>query len=332
MKPKLSFLFIRALLVLGLVNCLVLSGCGQEETSGPPKPPKGYANNTTMKVAYAAGALKLIEDHPEVPEDIKVTKDLVYKETPEKTLKLDVYHLENLDAPQPLVVFIHGGSWKKGNKDDYRRYLVDYARKGYVTATVAYRLSQEAIFPAALDDVVCALKWLKSHADDYHIDPENIAVVGGSAGAHLAMLLGYRADDSDYKGDCEYPEINADVKAIVNLYGPVDLTTDFAINHPSVKQLLGTDYSEATKSAYENCSPITFISPDDPPTLTFHGTIDDIVPVVQADMLDEALQKNKVPSYYHRLEGWPHTMDLGLKINDYCQYYMDEFFEKYLRQ
>lgn len=331
MKLKTPLIITRSLLVLGMMYGFTLTGCGQEETSGPPQPPDGYANNTTLKVAYATGTLKLIEDHPEVPEDIKVTKDLVYKETPEKTLKLDIYHQKSVGSPQPLLVFIHGGSWKKGNKDDYRRYLVDYAQKGYVTATVAYRFSQEAIFPAAFNDVVCALKWLKSHATEYHIDPERVAVIGGSAGAHLAMMLGYHANDPDYEGDCDYPETDADVKAVVNLYGPVDLTTDFAINHPSVKQLIGTDYSEATKSAYEVSSPIHFITPDDPPTLTFHGTIDDIVPIVQGDMLDEALQKQKVPSYYHRLEGWPHTMDLGLKVNNYCQYYMDEFFAKHLK-
>lgn len=319
------------LLIMLVVSLIVIQACGQTSSSGPPAPPKGYANNTTLKVAYAAGTLKLIDDQPEVPEDISVSRDLIYKTTPEKTLKLDVYRLDSLTSPQPLLVFIHGGSWKKGNKDDYRRYLVDYARKGYVTATVAYRFSQEAVFPAALDDVVCAIKWLKSHAEDYGINPEQVAVIGGSAGAHLAMMLGYRADDADYQGECAVNGVDAEVKAIVNLYGPVDLTTDFAINHSSVKQLIGADYSETSKAAYEAASPITFISSDDPPTLTFHGTIDDIVPVVQADMLDEALQEQKVPSYYHRLEGWPHTMDLGLKINSYCQYYMDEFFAKYLK-
>lgn len=330
MDPKLQIITSRAWLFLGIFAWMVLPGCGQSQTSGPPAPPKGFASNTTLKLAYATGTLKLIEDHPEVPSGITVTKDVVYKETPEKTLKLDIYRADSIQEVRPLLVFIHGGSWKKGNKDDYRRYLVDYALKGYVTATLSYRFSQEAIFPAALDDVVCGLKWLKAHAAEYNFDPDQVAVIGGSAGGHLAMMIGYHANDRDYAGDCDYPGTDAKVKAVVNLYGPVDLTTDFAINHPSVKQLIGQDFSETTKSAYEACSPITFISSDDPPTLTFHGTIDDIVPIVQADMLDEALKEEKIPSYYHRLDGWPHTMDLSLKINNYCQYYMDEFFAKYL--
>lgn len=331
MKSASIFPFFVPILIVGLVIVVVLPGCSQPKTSGPPEPPPGYANNTTLKVAYATGALKLIEGEPEVPENIRVSRDLIYKETPEKTLKLDIYHLDQVNTPQPLLVFIHGGSWKKGDKDDYRKYLVDYANKGYITATVAYRFSQEAIFPAAMDDVVCAVKWLKSHAEDYHIDPDRVAVIGGSAGGHLAMLLGYHGNDPDYRGECDSLEADASVKAIVNLYGPVDLTTDFAINHPSVKQLIGADYSTATQAVYEACSPIQYITSDDPPTLTFHGTLDEIVPIVQADMLDKALQEENVPSFYHRLDGWPHTMDLGLKVNNYCQYYMDEFFQKYLK-
>lgn len=316
-------------ILLIFVGSVLLAGCRQPDPNGAPAPPAGYSSNTTLKVAYAAGTLKLIEDHPPVPENLSLHKDLIYKETAEKTLKLDIYHLDALTGPAPLLVFIHGGSWKKGNKDDYRRYLVDYASKGYVTATVAYRFGQEAAFPAAFDDVVCAVKWLKEHAADYHINPDKIAVIGGSAGGHLAMLVGYRAADTDYTPECA-SDADAQVQAVVNLYGPSDLTTDFAIGHPSVINFLGTEYSEASKSVYLNSSPLFFVSPDDPPTLTFHGTIDDIVPIAQSDKLDSVLQQHGVASYYHRLEGWPHTMDLGLKINNYCQYYMDEFFRKYL--
>ena len=316
------------LLLAGLLTGLCF-GCTPSE-SAVQKPPRGYINESWLKAAYVTGLLKLIEDSPEVPAHLTVHKDLVYKETPQKTLKLDLYQPQNAQKKTPLLIFIHGGSWKSGNKDDYRRYLVDYAEKGYITATVAYRFSQEKPFPAAFDDVVCAVQWLKSNADQYHIDPEKIAVIGGSAGGHLAMMLAYHARDSTYAGDC-VGEIDAEIQAVVNLYGPVDLTTDFAINHPSVKKFLGKDYSEATSQLYEAASPINFISPDDPPTLTFHGTIDQIVPVSQADLLHETLQLKQVPSEYHRLKGWPHTMDLGLKVNRYCQFHMDAFFQKHLR-
>lgn len=315
------------LLLVSIVLLLFNFGCSQSEALAPPK---GYKSTTTMKVAYATGLLKLIESSPDVPDSITVHKDLVYKESPQKPLKLDIYHLNSINEATPLVVFIHGGSWKKGDKDDYRRYLVDYAAKGYVTATLSYRLSPIAPFPAAFDDVVCGIKWLRSNAAKYHIDPDRIAVVGGSAGGHLAMMLGYHGNDSTYVAECAI-EADVNIKAIVNLYGPADLTTDFAINHPSVIQFVGQEYSEETKGAFDAVSPLQFISPDDPPTLTFHGTIDEIVPVEQSDRLHEELQQKNVVSYYHRLKGWPHTMDMGRKVNKYCQYYMDEFFEKHLK-
>jgi acetyl esterase/lipase len=294
-----------------------------------PKPPRGYMNQTTMKVAYATGLLQLIDDEPPVPSSIRLHKDLIYKETDEKTLKLDIYQPKNLQKKAPLLIFVHGGSWKKGDKDDYRRYLVDYAQKGYITATVAYRFSQEAIFPAAFDDVVCAIKWLKANAANYNIDTNNIALLGGSAGGHLVMMAGYHGTDANYTPECETIG-DARVKAIVNLYGPADLTTDFAINHPTVHQFVGASYSEATKGLFQAISPIQYITEGDPPTLTFHGTIDEVVPIAQGDMLQEALQQKNIDSEYHRLDGWPHAMDLGQKINDYCQFHIDQFLEKHL--
>ncbi|HFC01256.1 MAG TPA: alpha/beta hydrolase, partial [Phaeodactylibacter sp.] len=172
--------------ILRAVIILLISfnfSCAQR---GEFEPPKGYWNQFTMKIAYATGRLKLIDPSPEIPNNLIAYRDLVYKKTKEKILKLDLYHKNNITQPTPLLVFIHGGSWKSGDKDDYRRYLVDFAEKGYITATIAYRFSQEAPFPAAFDDVVCAIKWLKDHASAYHVDTENIAVIGGSAGGHLA--------------------------------------------------------------------------------------------------------------------------------------------------
>lgn len=135
---------------LFLLPVLVFS-CASPDLSAPPK---GYRNTNALKIAYAIGTLKLIDPDPEIPANLTVYRDLVYKETVAKPLKLDIYHLSTINKPTPLLVFIHGGSWTKGNKDDYRRYLVDYAEKGYVTATVSYRFAQEASYPAALDDVV----------------------------------------------------------------------------------------------------------------------------------------------------------------------------------
>ncbi|MCB0837625.1 MAG: alpha/beta hydrolase [Bacteroidetes bacterium] len=317
----------------GIFICLIVFPLFACNSSDEIKAPKGFMNETTLKIAYATGLLKLIDAEPPVPESLSFYEDIVYKQTPEKELKLDIYHQNSLQEPQPLLVFIHGGSWKSGNKDDYRRYLVDFAEKGYVTASLSYRFAQDAPFPAAFDDVVCGLSWLRQHAEEYMIDADHIAVVGGSAGGHLTMMLAYHSYDSTYHrpDGCEYGS-DQRIQAIVNFYGPTDLTTEYARNHPSVFKFIGQEYSEDNHSLFAAASPLEFVSEDDPPTLTFHGTLDDLVPVSQADRLHEALKESGVQSEYHRLKGWPHTMDLSLKVNRFCQYQMDAFFEKYLRE
>ncbi|MBX2816931.1 MAG: alpha/beta hydrolase [Saprospiraceae bacterium] len=318
--PRLLFFPLGVFLLLTLCCC----SAGSEE-----RPPRGYRSMGLMKAAYATKLLKLIDAEPAVPDSIVRHQDVVYQQLGDKSLMLDVYQPTWLEETAPLLVFIHGGSWKSGKRDDYRRYLVDYAAKGYVTATISYRLSQEATFPAAYHDVVCGIRWLIDHALEYGADPMRVAIIGGSAGGHLAMLAGYTQADSIRSGPCLLPG-KGSIRSIVNLYGPCDLRTDFAIGHPSVIQFAGAPYGTDTDDLYQSMSPLTYVSNDDPPSLIFHGTIDDIVPVSQSDTLANALQKAGVPVDYHRLDGWPHTMDLGLKVNRYCQFHMDKFFQKHL--
>lgn len=226
------------------------------------------------------------------------------------------------------MIFIHGGSWRSGKRSDYLPYLIDYAEKGYVTATVSYRLVDEAPFPAAVQDVNCAVKWLKAHGMEYGIDSDKIVLVGGSAGGHLAMMIGYGGDTPLFNTDCE---INGDssVSAVIELYGPVDLTTPQARNADLVRDFLNVSYEE-NPEIYSLASPRTYISGDSPPTLIFQGTIDSVVPVSQSDSLDQWLTEAGVPHEYHRLEGWPHIMELAQPVYSYVTYHIDAFLKKYL--
>jgi len=311
------------ILLLLLVTPLVIFS--QEE---PPEVPDGYSSMTTMKIAYFFGTLDLMEKDFPVPDDVKEYKDIVYKTIDSTNLKLDIYHSKDLIEKAPLLLFIHGGAWKKGDKHDYLLYLIDYAKKGYVTATVQYRFTDKAKFPAQLLDVNDAVIWLKQNADQYHIDSKNVAVIGGSAGGHLAMMVGYTSDIPEFNED-ENSLVSSKVQAVVNLYGPSDLTTEYAREQGSVKRLLGKLYNDAPEY-YVKASPSTYITKDDPPTLIFQGTIDELVPFSQSDSLNEKLKRTGVSVEYHKLEGWPHTMDLEVEVNEYCQYYMDRFFEKHL--
>lgn len=305
------------------------AGCaGTNSGRDAPGPPRGYPAHWLMKAAYAIGLLDLVDVKPAIPETIHEFKNIEYKQIDGHSLMLDVYQLKNLKQPRPCLIFIHGGGWKGGNRGDYLRYLVDFAEQGYVTVTVTYRLSKAAIFPAAVNDVKCAVKWIRAHAKEYLINPNKLAVIGGSAGGHLSTMVGYSPDEPMFE-ECDVDSVSSRVQAVVNLYGAVDLTTDFARNNPLTHKFLGHKYSEAP-DIYKKASPLTYITADDPPTLIFHGTLDKIVPVGQSDSLKIKLDAAGVPNEYHRLKGWPHTMDLGASVNQYCQYYMRAFFEKYI--
>jgi acetyl esterase/lipase len=284
-------------------------------------------NETFLKMAYGLGMLDLIETEPEVPEEILEIKNIEYKNIDSISLQLDLYKRRDLNELAPVLIFIHGGAWRTGKRADYLPYLIDYAKKGYVTATISYRLVKQATFPAAVQDVSCGVKWIKAHAAEYGIDPERIALVGGSAGGHLAMMIGYGGENAIFNQDCPVGDHN--VKAIIDLYGPVDLTTPYAISTYQTQDFLNTTYDK-NPDIYKLASPKTFISSDDPPTLIFQGAIDSLVPVSQSDSLDIWLEKAGVPHEYHRLKGWPHTMDLAVEVNEYCQFYIDRFLEKYL--
>jgi acetyl esterase/lipase len=317
-------------LFLSIATYLLISGCSTKSTdpNRPMAAPKGYMNETFMKIAYGTGMLDLIDTEPDIPEEITEIKNIEYKYIDSLSLQLDIYKLKDLVEPAPVLIFIHGGAWRSGKRSDYLTYLVDYAKKGYITATISYRLVKQAPFPAAVQDVNCGVKWIKSHAAEYGIDPERIALIGGSAGGHLAMMTGYGAEYPLFNQDCAIEGENK-VQAVIDLYGPVDLTTPYAVSTYQVQDFLNTTYDKDS-DIFELASPKTFISSDDPPTLIFQGTIDALVPYSQSDSLASWLEKAGVPHDYHRLKGWPHTMDLAVKVNEYCQFYMDEFLKKYL--
>lgn len=308
---------------------LAFYGCNNNSSdpNRPLPPPKGYMNETFLKISYGLGMLDLVDTEPKVPDNIIEFKDIEYKFIDSTSLQLDIYKRKDLREPAPVMIFIHGGAWRSGKRSDYLPYLIDYAQKGYVTAALSYRLVKQAVFPAAVQDVSCGVKWIKNHAEEFGINPNKVVLIGGSAGGHLALMIGYGGDESFFNADC--PEGDNSVNVVIDLYGPVDLTTPYAINTYQVQDFLNTTYDK-NPEIFSQASPKTYISSDDPPTLIFQGTIDSLVPVSQSDSLDVWLENADVLHEYHRLKGWPHTMDLSAKVNEYCQFYIDRFLDKHL--
>ncbi len=300
-------------------------------TEAIPPMPEGYSSNETLKLAALTGQLKLIEE-PKVPESVIETKDIEYCNVDGVSLKLDMYAPRDLSSPAPALIFIHGGAWEGGERGVYKAYTVPFAEKGYVATTISYRLSGVAPFPAAVQDVKSAIMFLKANAEKYKIDPERIAVLGGSAGGHLSMMAGYAQNEPALEPSNGPEGVDSRVQVVVNFYGPVDLTAEEARVHGGVKKFLqGKTYEEAPE-LYRQASPITYLTGDDPPTLILHGSIDDVVPIAHAELLAAKLKELKIPYVYERFEGWPHTMDLAQPVFKRAVYDVETFLNEHLKK
>jgi acetyl esterase/lipase len=297
----------------------------------PKKAPMGYYFETPTLLALVTGLESLIDKAPPVPENVIETKNVEYKNINGKSLQMDIYQPKGLTKPAPLLVFIHGGGWKGGQRSDYLVYLTHFAKLGYVTATVSYRLVGVAPYPACVEDIRDAVQFLYQNGEKYNYDPDRICLIGGSAGSHLAMLTGYGWKRKDAPVDTTAVKgIQHKIKAVVEIYGPVDFTTEYARNHSLITGFLKHTYQEAPELFVE-ASPITYVSKNSPPTLILQGTRDMLVPWTQAELLKKKLDSFGVPNVYCLVPGWPHTMDIDLRVNKYFKATMADFFEKYVK-
>ena len=297
----------------------------------PDKPPVGYHFLPPTYLAIGVGLEQMINRRPAVPSDIQEFKNIEYKRINGKSLQLDIYKPKNLNQTAPLLVFIHGGGWRSGDRSDYLVYLIAFAKKGYMTATVSYRFLKDAPYPACVEDITDAVQWFYKNGGNYGYDPDRIAVIGGSAGAHLALLAGYGwKKNVNLKDTVAQIVSNHHIKAVVDIYGPTDFTTEFSRTNSTVTGFLAKSYAEAPE-LYLEASPIHYLNKNNPPTMILHGTSDQIVPISQSDLLKKRLDSLGVPNVYYKVPLWPHTMDIIKRVNTYSEARMTAFFEKYLK-
>lgn len=264
-------------------------------------------------------------------QNVTVQRDVVYGKAGDRALKLDVIRPgQPGDSPLPVIVFIHGGAWRAGNKSGGVGRLVPFAASGdYFCASVGYRLSGEATWPAQIHDCKAAIRWLNANAKEYNIDPKKIGVWGSSAGGHLVNMLGTSGDVKELEGDCGSPGQSSRVACVVPFCGPSDFRAIGRLKGgaaPSaVAQLLGGPIGEKQQAAIA-ASPVTHVSKDDPPFLIVHGTKDRTVPLAQAETLHAALKKAGVNSTFVKIEGGGHGIG-GAEVMKRVR----AFFEKHLR-
>jgi acetyl esterase/lipase len=249
-------------------------------------------------------------------EPVRFALDIPYAATDNPRQRLDLYLPKAPRAGKlPVIVFLHGGGWVQGDKADGAAPLMPFVRSGeYAGVSVGYRLSDEAVWPAQIHDCKAAIRWIRANADRYGLDPKRIAVWGRSAGAHLALMLGVAGDVPQLEGDLgPHGDRTSEVSGVVNFFGVTKIVhiasryNDFDRDVPQTPEarLLGGPVRDNAKKA-RSASPITHVTPNDPPVLTIHGTADRTVPYVLAVRLDRALTRAGVPSYLIPVVGADH--------------------------
>jgi len=296
----------------------------------PEKPPVGYHFEVLDYLAVWSGLEKMINMTPSIPENIQEIKDIEYKNINGISLRLDMYIPKNVQKPAPLLVFIHGGGWNHGKRSDYLTYLIPFAQKGYITATVSYRFLKDSTYPACIEDIQDAIKWFFRNGKTYGYDPDRIALIGGSAGGHLALLGAYGWHPVNSIPDSAILTPEHKIKAVVDIYGPIDFTTEYARNHRLITNFIAHSYQEKPE-LYREASPIQYLNKNNPPTMILHGTSDNLVPISQSDTLKSRLDKLGVPCVYYRVPLLPHAMDVAQRVNEFSRQKMNDFFEKYLK-
>lgn len=257
----------------------------------------------------------LADRFPSVPVDfpagVKAYRDVVYQTVQGYRPQIVDVYVSATPGPHPLIMYIHGGGWTGGHTRhsgalaDFPKVLAALAAEGFTVASLEYRLSGEAKFPAQLQDADAALRFLKAHAADYEIDPARVGLWGGSAGGHLAALTALACretalDPASASDGC--------VQAAVTWYGVYDFAgmTATPDGNAAGARLLGCD-RVCPADRIRAVSPVTYIDAKDPPFLLIHGDEDKTVPVAQSHLGEAALRKAGVPVEAIYIPGVDHS-------------------------
>jgi acetyl esterase/lipase len=268
-----------------------------------------------------------------LPPGVKVLTNLEYGKVGTRALLLDLYVPEKADKPLPLIIWIHGGAWMAGSKDGPSPAL-RFTANGYAVAQVGYRLSQEAKFPAQIQDCKAAVRWLRANAAKYNLAPDKFIAWGSSAGGHLVALLGTSGGVVELEGNANDLKESSRVQAVVDWFGPTDFLhigdakSDIPHNSPDSPEskLIGGALLE-NKDKAAKASPITYVSKDAPPFLIMHGDQDRTVPFNQSELLYAALKKAGVDVTFVPMKGAGHGFG-GPEALDPVQ----DFLKRWLRE
>jgi acetyl esterase/lipase len=268
---------------------------------------------------------------PQFPAEAQVlyrtVPNITYLTANNYDLKLDIYQARGQNAPQATVIYIHGGGWTGGAKEGNVLNLLPYFEMGWNVVNVEYRLARVSLAPAAVEDCLCALRWVVHNAKEYNIDTSRIVVTGNSAGGHLALTTGMIPASAGLDRQCPGPE-ELKVAAIVNWYGITDVAD--LLDGPNRKTYavtwLGSQENRMAIAA--RVSPLTYVRPGLPPILSIQGDADPTVPYSHSVRLHAALEKAGVPNKLITVPGGLHG---NFKPEEYPRLYGEirDFLTKY---
>jgi acetyl esterase/lipase len=252
------------------------------------------------------------------------TYDVVYTTASGFPQRLDLFQPVLTRRGRPGIVMVHGGGWSGGDKSAYTALGRYYAGLGYVCASINYRLAPAHVWPAQIDDTQAAVRWMRKNSRALGLDPARIGAVGASAGGHLVLFLGETDTLNDF--DPALSGYSSRVQAVVDYFGPTDLMNpvEWAPNiWTLIQNLIGQSWRPGS-AAYQAASPLYFVTPDDAPTVVFHGTADATVPVAQSQRIFAAFQASQVPVSYYQFAGQGHG--LSAATNNFTIQVMTAFF------
>lgn len=262
-----------------------------------------------------------------------VYRDLDYVSSGHERQKLDLY-LPEAGENRPLIIWVHGGAFRMGSKEgsENNQLPLDYLAQGYAVASLNYRLSQHAIWPAQIEDCKAAVRWLRAHAEEYKLDPKRFGAWGPSAGGHLVSMLGTTGNVAEYEVG-EHLDVSSRVQCVVDYFGPTDflqmdrqrlpdgMIHDTADSPES--QLVGGAIQE-NKEKTARANPITYVSSDAPPFLIVHGDQDPLVPYQQSVLLANALALAGVEMTFYTVIGAGHGRFTDPKLPGLTQSFLDK--------
>lgn len=266
--------------------------------------------------------IKVVE--PDLPEGVAVQENLVYRILGRRELQLDVFYPEDTGKIYPAVLLIHGGGWRTGDPSLMLPLAQQLAKRGYVAATVEYRLSLEAPYPAAVHDLKAAVRWLRAHAENFSIDTGRVAVFGASAGGQLAALLGTTNGMKKLEGEGPHSNYSSAVQAIVDVDGVL------AFKHPESEEgtmageWLGGSFEEVPEN-WEEASALTHTDENTPPVLfisssfpRFHAGKNDMIKILEANNIySEAYAIPDSPHSFWLMHPWfEPTLEYTVKFLD----------------